>query len=110
MPLTLDIRCTALDEAAFLLHPASEVLLHHRDQDLIQKITILKSYFELGQMLPEQDYGSIIRRAAWELDGALRRHSKRQVHSSTESATDLTDLHRSARKGERCKRAEAISI
>jgi hypothetical protein len=72
-----------------MLDAAREALLHHRDQDLIEKITVLKSYFELGQMSPQQDYGPIIRRAARELDAALRRHSKREVHASTQSTTDL---------------------
>jgi len=57
-----------------MLDSAKDVVVHHRDQDLIEKITVLRGYFNLSQVSPERNYGPIVRRAARELDGALRRH------------------------------------
>jgi len=78
-----------------MLGAASEVLLNHHDQDLIERITVLKGYFELGQMSPELDYGPSIRRVARELDGALRRHSK---YASSQSTIDLLSFIRAQEK------------
>lgn len=56
-----------------MLDSAQDVVVQHRDQDLIEKITVLRGYFQLSQMSPERNYGPVVRRAARELDGALRR-------------------------------------
>jgi hypothetical protein len=57
-----------------MLDSAVDVVVQHHDQDLIEKVTVLRGYFKLSQMSPERNYGPIVRRAARELDGALRRH------------------------------------
>jgi hypothetical protein len=57
-----------------ILESAVDVVVHHHDQDLIEKITVLRGYFKLSQMSPERNYSLIVRRAAMELDGALRRY------------------------------------
>ncbi len=57
-----------------ILESAVDVVVHQHDQDLIEKITVLRGYFKLSQMSPERNYSLIVRRAAMELDGALRRH------------------------------------
>jgi len=57
-----------------MLDSAKDVVVNHHDQDLIEKITVLRGYFQLSQMSPERNYGPVVRRAARELDGALRRH------------------------------------
>jgi hypothetical protein len=58
-----------------MLESAQDLVVHHHDQDLIEKITVLRGYFQLSQMSPERDYGPIVRRAARALDGALRHRS-----------------------------------
>jgi hypothetical protein len=57
-----------------MLDSAKDVVVDDHDQDLVEKITVLRGYFKLSQMFPERDYGPIVRRAARELDGALRKH------------------------------------
>jgi len=81
-----------------MLDFAKDVVVHHHDQDLIEKITVLGGYFELSQMSPKRDYGPIVRRAAWELDGALRRHRSRSLRQR-EVQYRSSDIHRRARKG-----------
>jgi hypothetical protein len=44
------------------------------DQDWIENITILRGDFELSQMSPLRDYGSMVRWASRELDLALHTH------------------------------------
>jgi hypothetical protein len=56
-----------------MLDSAFDVVVRQHDQDLIEKITVLRGYLKLSQMSPERNYGPIVRRAARELDGALRR-------------------------------------
>jgi hypothetical protein len=71
-----------------MLNSAKDVVVQHHDQDLIEKITVLRGYFELSQTSPKRNYGPIVRRAARELDGALRRHrseSRRQRESQCRS-------------------------
>jgi hypothetical protein len=66
-------------------------------KDLIEKITVLRGYFKLSQMSPERNYSPIVRRAARELDGALRRHnsgSLRQREAQYGSSTFISaDKH-----------------
>lgn len=77
-----------------MLDSAEDVVVHHHDQDLIEKITVLRGYFKLSQTSSEHDYGPIVRRAARELDGALRRHRSGSLRQSSwkvfeESKPDL---------------------
>jgi hypothetical protein len=77
-----------------MLDSAKDIVVHY-DQDLIEKLTVLRGYFQLSQMSPERNYGPVVRRAARELDGALRRHRSGSLRQR-EVQCRIFDIHQRA--------------
>jgi len=57
-----------------LLETAHKILPQSCDNDLVQKVAILREYLDFSQMNPERNYGPILRRAAAELGHSLEFH------------------------------------
>jgi hypothetical protein len=55
-----------------LIAEARTISSLNRDQDLIDKITMLQEYAEFSAMFPARDYGPVIRSGAAELRAILR--------------------------------------
>src|SRR5437660_8080323 len=60
--------------ASELLEVARTIVQGHRDQDLIEKVTLLQGYLDSSQMQPDQDYGPVVRKAITELTAAVHSH------------------------------------
>ena len=55
-----------------VLATARATMSTNRDQDLIEKVTVLQEYLDLTRMYPNHDYGAVIRRASTELKAVIR--------------------------------------
>jgi hypothetical protein len=57
-----------------ILEVAESIVKRNADSDLIDKVTVLKGYLELSQMLPDHDYSSILCRALADLTPIVHSH------------------------------------
>ena len=57
-----------------ILQVADSILNRDVDSDLIDKVTVLKGYWELSRMIPDRDYSPILSRALAELTPAVHSH------------------------------------
>ena len=71
---TFEVPSSEVSDVAKLLEQAHKILPQSQDQDLVQKVTILKEYLEFRRMNPDRDYGPILRRAAAELSHSVQSH------------------------------------
>src|SRR6266436_6345902 len=57
-----------------ILEVAETVVKRNFDSDLIDKVTVLKGYWELSRMRPEQDYGLVLSKALADLTPVVHSH------------------------------------
>jgi hypothetical protein len=66
-----------------ILQVADTILNRNADRDLIDKVTVLKGYWELSQMIPDRDYSSILSRALAELTPAVHYYLTHDLEQGT---------------------------
>ena len=57
-----------------ILEVADTIMRRTFDSDLIDKVTVLRGYWELSQMVREQDYSSVLSKALAELTPLVHCH------------------------------------
>ena len=96
---TLEGRASEVSHVTELLELAHRILPQTRDEDLIQKVTILREYLEFSQMNRDRDYGPILRRAAAELGHSVESHLKNRVYGDGSESKHAKKLPSSAEEG-----------